>query len=145
MEETIRLPPSDGLYVAGTPNPWWCHKPGRFENSLTHISVKQGYWIDLNGPGTLTVAGLVPLNMVMTLKSGWNMIGFPSFDESYTFADLDAALGGRLQLVETYDPATGPFYLQKVVRNDWAATYIPPGYAYMVRVSVDVDWAVPNP
>jgi len=131
-------------YIAGTPNPWWCHKPGLFINSLDHVSVEQGFWIDLNGPGTMTVAGLVPQDVVIGLKSGWNMIGFPSFDESYTFADLDAAIGGSLQLVEMYDANAGPYYLQKVLRNDWATTHLTVGYAYMIRVSNDVDWSVPT-
>jgi len=132
-------------YVAGTPNPWWCHKPGRFGDSLTELSVLQGYWVDVDGPGTMTVAGLVPNNLMMTLKSGWNMIGFPSFNKSYTFADLDAAVGGALQLVEIYDASAGPYYLQKVLRNKWSTTYLQAGYAYTVRVSVDVDWLIPGP
>ena len=131
-------------YVAGTPNPWWCHKPGRLGNSLTRLNVSEGYWVDVDGPGAMTVAGLVPGNLVMSLRSGWNMIGFPSFNETYTFADLDAALGGALQHVEIYDASAGPYYLQKVPRNRWSATYLQAGYAYMVRVSVDVLWMVPG-
>jgi len=131
-------------YVAGTPNPWWCHKPGLFINSLTQLSLAQGYWVDLNGPGTMTVAGLVPQDVVVGLKSGWNMIGFPTFKESYTFADLNTATGGLLQLVEMYDASAGPYYLQKVHRNEWASTNMMTGYAYMIRVSSDVNWAVPN-
>ena len=131
-------------YVAGIPNPWWCHKPGRFINSLTELSILQGYWVELDGPGTMTVAGLVPENVVMHLKSGWNMMGFPSFNEAYTFADLDTAIGGMLQLVEIYDPAAGPYYLQKVHRSAWPSTYMETGFAYMVRVSSDVDWLVPS-
>jgi len=131
-------------YVAGTPNPWWCHKPGLFINSLTHLSVVQGYWVDLDGPGTMTVAGLVPKDIVVSLKSGWNMIGFPTFNQTYTFADLNTATGGLLQLVEMYDASAGPYYLQKVLRNDWASTHLVAGYAYMIRVSSDVNWAVPN-
>ena len=72
------------------------------------------------------------------------MIGFPSFSESYTLADLDAAIGGMLQLVEIYDANAGPYYLQKVHRNAWATTYLLPGYAYMVRVSSDASWQVPD-
>jgi len=131
-------------YVAGTPNPWWCHKPGLFINSLAELNVAQGYWVELDGPGTMTVAGLVPRGLVMHLKSGWNMIGFPSFDESYSFADLNAAISGMLQLVEMYDASEGPYYLQKVHRNVWASTYLTPGYAYMIRVSSDVNLAVPG-
>ncbi len=131
-------------YVAGTPNPWWCHKPGLFMNSLNQISVIQGYWVQMDGSGTMTVAGLVPRNITVTLKSGWNMIGFPSFSESYTFADLNAATGGLLQHVEMYDASAGPYYLQKVLRNAWATTSLEPGYAYMVRVSSDVNWRVPD-
>jgi hypothetical protein len=131
-------------YVAGTPNPWWCHKPGLFINSLTQLSVVQGFWVDLDGPGTMTVAGLVPKDIVVSLKSGWNMIGFPTFNQTYTFADLNTATGGLLQLVEMYDSSAGPYYLQKVLRNDWASTHLVAGYAYMIRVSSDVNWAVPN-
>jgi hypothetical protein len=98
----------------------------------------------MDGPGTMTVAGLVSEGMTLALKSGWNMIGFPSFYESYTLADFDAAIGGTLQLVEVYDANAGPYYMRKVSRHDWAATYLAPGNAYMIRVSSDVDWAVPN-
>jgi len=131
-------------YMAGTPNPWWCHKPDLTINSLTHLSVIQGYWVEMDGPGTMTVAGLVPEETTAILESGWNMIGFPSFKESYSFADLDAAIGGSLQLVEIYDPTAGPYFLQKVTRNAWASTYLMPGYAYLIRVSSDADWSVPS-
>jgi len=131
-------------YVAGTPNPWWCHKPGLFINSLTQLNIAQGYWVELDGPGTMTVAGLVPQDVVIGLKSGWNMIGFPTFNQTYTLADLNTATGGLLQLVEMYDASAGPYYLQKVHRNVWASTYLTLGYAYMIRVSSDVDLAVPG-
>jgi len=130
-------------YVAGTPNPWWCHKPGRFINSLTHLSIIQGYWVQLETPGIMTVAGLVPMDSIIDLKSGWNMIGFPSFRDSYTFADLDSAIGGMLQLVEFYDPGAGPYNLQTVHRNAWSTMYLHAGLAYMIRVSNDVNWLVP--
>jgi len=131
-------------YIAGTPNPWWCHKPGLFINSLNHLNPTQGFWVELDGPGTMTVAGMVPQNVVIALKSGWNMIGFPSFNESYAFEDLDAAVGGLLQQVEMYDSSAGPYYLQKVLRNAWPATYLNTGYAYMIRVSGDAGWSVPG-
>ena len=131
-------------YIAGTPNPWWCHKPGLFIDSLTELDLAQGYWVELDGPGTMTVAGLVPQNVVVGLKSGWNMIGFPTLNQTYTFADLNTAVGGVLQLVEMYDPSNGPYFLQKVLRNDWASTHLTTGYAYMIRVSSDANWAVPN-
>jgi len=72
------------------------------------------------------------------------MIGFPSFSGSYTFEELSADIGGSIQLVDTYDSSAGPCYLQKTLGKDWSTTYLSTGYAYMIRVSSDVDWLVPG-
>ncbi len=130
-------------YVAGESSPWWSHKAGRVINTLTELSHVQGYWIEMGGPGTMTVAGLVPENIKINLKSGWNLIAFPSFNKSYTFSDLDTALGGLLQAVEIFDSSATHYNLGRVQRVAWSTTYLDSGCAYMVRMSADVTWTVP--
>ena len=72
------------------------------------------------------------------------MASEPPFNSSYAFEDMNADIGGMLQMVEIYEPSAGPYYLQKVLRNAWSSMNLGAGHAYMVRVSNDVKWMVPE-
>ncbi len=95
-----------------------------------------GLWVNVTVGSALTVAGMVPANTTIQLRSGWNMVGFPSFNLTYTVADLKAATGGTR--VEGYYAPGLPYCLR--VLDDFEV--LETGYAYWVRVDADVDWIV---
>jgi hypothetical protein len=131
-------------YIPIGSDPWKSYKPGRPINDISTMDVKYGYWVKLNSPGTMTVAGLVPDLTTSNLKAGWNLVGFPSFRTNYTLGDLSAAAGGSLQAIEMYNSSNAPYYLQRLSQSEWATTYMEAGQAYWILLSSDVTWYVPS-
>jgi hypothetical protein len=88
----------------------------------------------------MTVAGLVPGGTAISLKSGWNMISFPSFNSSYTVAHLKSDLGLPGVRVEVFDSSAAPYNLQRAPD----AYLMLAGEAYWVYTPSDTIWIVPN-
>ncbi len=122
-------------------DPWLSFAPGRPFNDLNRLDNGAGYWIHVVSPGTMTLAGLVPESTAVRLKAGWNLVGFPSFNETYTFADFDAQVGG-IRAIEVYDGGAASYHLKRLDRSAWAITLMQPGMAYWILVSSDQDWAI---
>ncbi|MCK4757845.1 MAG: hypothetical protein KAS67_05295 [Thermoplasmata archaeon] len=107
-------------------------------NDLDHIDHTMGFWINITDveDGNLTMAGApVPASTIIQLKAGWNMVGYPTLNNSMTVAD--ALWGTGVDKVEAFDPGAtyklinvGPTYVMK------------PGEGYWVHVPVDTVWTV---
>ena len=69
------------------------------------------------------------------LHEGWNLVGFPSFDSTYSISDLNTEVGSTR--VEGFDSL--PHYHLRVLGD---AEVLLPGYGYWVKVDADVDWIV---
>ena len=122
--------------VSDINDPWKSYatfKPPNL-NDLHSLTRKMGFWLHVNSATTLTIYGM-PVNYTeISLKAGWNMVGYPSF-VSRTVADALAGTG--YDAVEGFDP--GMPYLT-IALND---TYMmKPGEGYWVHVNADVSWIV---
>jgi len=106
-----------------------------YRRGLWNVNHTMGMWVNVTQNSNLTVAGVVPVQTTMHLYGGWNLVSFPSFNSSYTVADLKAGIG--VTRVEGCDPAP-PYHLR--VLGD--AEVLQAGYAYWVRVDADTDWVV---
>lgn len=94
-----------------------------------------GLWVNVTSDCNLTVAGAVPTNANIQLRSGWNLVSFPSFNSSYTVYDLKMDTGALR--VEGYDP-TPPYHLRVLGDTEMLQA----GYGYWVRVEADTVWTV---
>jgi len=94
-------------------------------------------WVNVTGDCNLTVAGTVPKNTTIQLSSGWNLIGYPSFNATYTVSDLKTEVNS--QRVEGYGTSV-PYHLK--VLGD--TTFIQAGYGYWVWVDSPAIWIVTN-
>jgi ABC-type transport system substrate-binding protein len=106
-----------------------------YRRGLFDINHTMGMWVNVTQDSNLTVAGIVPAQTAIQLYEGWNLVSFPSFNSSYTVADLKAEAGATR--VEGYAPAP-PYHLR--VLED--AEVLLAGYGYWVKVDIDVDWIV---
>jgi hypothetical protein len=114
------------------------NKP-RSLNDLPNPNNTIGFWIHITSNGgdqMLTVgAGTAPADTTINLYSGWNLVGYPTFNDTTTVAD--AFFGTGANRVEVFDPAE-PYMIKEV-----APTYtMKPGEAYWVRVPVDTIWTI---
>ncbi len=106
-----------------------------YRRGLWNINHTMGLWVNITDDSNLTVAGIVPAQTVIHLQEGWNLVSFPSFDSSYSVADLMAEIGATR--VEGYDLAP-PYHLRVLGDGE----ILQAGYGYWVKVEADTDWIV---
>jgi hypothetical protein len=116
-------------------------------NNIGDWSNTEGYKIRVNSPGTLSVTGKPITDPVaISLRSGWNIIGYPSF-ASYDAAEILSPLINSGSLVKAQDQAGA-----SIERIPGTQTWInnigdfDPDEGYKVRVSAnDVLTITPSP
>ncbi|MCK4456430.1 MAG: right-handed parallel beta-helix repeat-containing protein [Thermoplasmata archaeon] len=120
------------------PNDKWKYympfKP--YKGDLSWLNHTQGFWINATEECNLTVAGLVPLRTSIQLYSGWNLVGFPSFDASFMLSDLRASVA--VDRAEAFDPSAPPHFLRIMQDSDEFSA----GDGYWVKVTGDTLWMV---
>jgi len=112
--------------------------PVRAYNDLMHLDNTMGFWINVTATCTFMPAGIRPVSTTIDLRQGWNMVGFPSFNTTYTVADLKADIGMAGVRVEAFDANAAPYYLQRV-SDSYVMTA---GEGYWVYVPADVMWTI---
>lgn len=128
-------------YSASDPiSPWKTYRPGGGSNSLLELYPTMGFWINVTAVCDLTVIGVRPSSEAIFLHAGWNMVGFPSFNTSYTVAYLKASLGIPRTIVEALDENATPYYLQRADDSYLMKT----GEGYWIFVTSSALWMVPS-
>jgi hypothetical protein len=113
----------------------WYMEDKTYSGRLSDVNHTMGIWVNVTQNCNLTVAGIVPAQTMIQLQEGWNLVSFPSFNATYTIADLKAETGATR--VEGYDPAP-PHFLR--VLGD--AEVLLAGMGYWVNVVADTIWTV---
>jgi hypothetical protein len=111
-------------------------------NDLTNVDRTMGVWLYVTtvGDGAITVGGAgysVPISTAINLRTGWNLIGFPSDDVGFTVAMLKLACPS-VTIVERYNGAQT--YLTSVMGD---AETLVAGRGYWVYSSSDTVWNKP--
>jgi len=106
-------------------------------NDLTAVSNRVGVWLNVTnvGDGFLNVTGLLPTTSQITLRAGWNLVGYPTLSTSMTVAN--ALWGTGADIVEVFDQSAT--YRTKVVGPNYV---MKPGEAYWVHCAADSVWTV---
>jgi parallel beta-helix repeat protein len=126
-------------YHAGKSRPWlhWHrNKPNRF-NDVIEINRKEGYYIDMITPDYLVTVGKVATSTEITMKTGWNLIGFPSLSNRLR-DDALSSISGKYNKVERYDTT-----LDKEVRLD-SGDFMEPGLGYWIHTTEDCVLTITN-
>ena len=113
----------------------WYMTSKDYKRGLWNVYGSTGLWVNVTEDSNLTIAGVVPAQTTIHLYEGWNLVSYPSFNSSYTVADLKVETGATR--VEGYDSAP-PYFLR--VLGD--ADVLQAGYAYWIRVDADIDWMI---
>ncbi len=111
-------------------------KPYRGE--LGSINETQGFWVNVTEECNFTLAGIVPTQTVLHLREGWNLVGFPSFQQDYPVANLKTE--ANAERIEGFDPPTSPYFLRLMLDGDIMET----GFAYWLNVTAGTTWIVRN-
>jgi parallel beta-helix repeat protein len=117
-------------------DPWKSHSPSKPFNDLTSVNRTMALWLVVNENCNFTVAGTVPRTTDISLKEGWNLIGYPSFIER----DVSIALSTvSYERVEGYSQIP-PQFLKIYNDND----IMEPGFGYWVKAGSDDVWVLTN-
>ncbi len=109
-----------------------------YGQSLEHLNHTMGIWVNVTQDSNLTVAGVVPTSTTIDLKAGWNLVGFPSFDDNYTVADLKAVVA--VERIEGFDGLASPYFLRFMADVDLMQA----GFGYWIKVESPAIWTVEN-
>lgn len=109
-----------------------------YSSSSFAMSNAMGMWIDVTFGSNFTVAGVVPAQTSIPLYAGWNLVGFPSFNVTYTVADLKGETGATR--VEGFDPSAPPYRLRVLQDSDTLLA----GEGYWIYVPSDIVWNLSN-
>jgi len=105
-------------------------------NSLTDISSTMGLWVYITsvGDAKLTVYGDYATSTSISLKAGWNLVGYPA----QTSKNITSALGGINDVpVEGYN-ANSTYLISQLP----GSYMMKPGEGYWVHVASDMVWTV---
>jgi hypothetical protein len=117
-------------------------------NDLNNLDESMGFWIRMNTDLTLVVSGTAPASSSIALRSGWNLVGYPSVANAALPGVLsDHGLGGDFSLVYAYHASEGSaaWKLYDLAGNPLLndLTELAPGWGYWIKTSADHTWSVP--
>ena len=116
-----------------------------FGNTLTSLDETMGFWIKMSSAQTLTISGSAPVTTNHALKTGWNLVGYPSMTNR-ALPDVFSlhGVGTDFSLVYAYHASDTDFW-KKYDRsapfgND--LTELAPDYGYWIKIGADHTWDV---
>jgi hypothetical protein len=115
---------------------WKQFNPLKVNNDLTFIDHKMALWLNITQDSDFTIAGLIPQSIDISLRTGWNLVSYPSFIDRQV---SDALSGLSYVRVEGFDPSS-PSGLMNMNDTD----YMSAGMGYWIKVSLDDTWTVTN-
>jgi len=118
-------------------DPWKGNNPLKppILNDLASLDHTIGIWVNMTSADNLVVAGQVRSSTTINLKAGWNLVGYPTFNNSRTVAD--ALMGVPYDMVDAYDGGA-PYLINQILGTD----IMSPSEAYWVRATADCIWVV---
>jgi len=130
-----------------TADPWKKYNVAAppFLNDLTEVNETMGLWIRANEAVTLTVSGLAPSSTDIALRTGWNLVGYPS-QTTRPLTEALQSIQGKYDLIYAYDATdtADPWKKYNVAAppflND--LTEMGSGYGYWISVTEDCVWTV---
>jgi hypothetical protein len=108
-----------------------------FLNTLSSLSVKDGYWLKVSEDVSLDVEGYVPSGASIDVKSGWNLVGYPRSSGEAVVDELTSLGDTVVQIKDvgsSYDPRI-PSFLNTL-------STMAPGSGYWLNVGADGTWTV---
>ncbi len=97
--------------VTDSVDPWKIYDSAKPFTGLDSVNEMMGLWVDVGSSSDFAVAGLIPQQSSIQIKTGWNLIGFPSV-ANCTVGDLLSSIS--YDRVEAFDPLSSIYNLKPV-------------------------------
>jgi hypothetical protein len=124
-------------------DPWkHNHNEKLFGNDLDQLNEKKGIWIHVTNPVVTEFVcyGNKPtVNPEITMKPGWNLVGYPSLTANQRSLGLnDLNFGSDIDVIQWYDPISSSWHFMG------PDDQFIPGRGYWIHSKVDSIWEVPQ-
>ncbi len=119
-------------------DPWKSFNPLKPSslNDLNNVSRTMGIWLKVTSSDDLAVTGYAPEPTSINLRTGWNLVGYPSLTSRLA---SDALAGTGADMISIYNGAA-PYLIED--RTDLSTVSMEPGNGYWVHVPADTVWNV---
>jgi parallel beta-helix repeat protein len=140
IESILQTMPCERIWWFDSPSQEWgsVDRSKPYSGNLAGLSQTSALWLETSSTSEIAILGLVPELTAIDLHVGWNLIGFPAFDATYTVGDLMFQTGATE--VEGFDAGNPPYSLKELS----ASEIMQPGYGYWIWVDKDTTWSVSN-
>jgi hypothetical protein len=115
--------------------------PGESSNTLTRIEAGRGYWVYMNGDGTLNIDGAEPSKTV-TLKTGWNLVGYNSGSSLPVSSALNS-IANKYSAIYAFDTAANS-YTAYIPGDGGTLSQLEPGRGYWIYATENATWTLPQ-
>jgi hypothetical protein len=127
--------PYDRLWKnEGDPQSWSSFSSNKPWPQGMRLGITDGWWIRAGTDTYFDVTGMIPGNVTVSLKAGWNLVGYPTLTDRTVAESL---LGLPYTRVESFDPLS-PYHLRAMSGNEYMTT----GMGYWIQVTQDTTWFV---
>ncbi len=126
-------------YAEDKADPWKAYKPGLPEwvvHDLKHIDQKRGYWINMHNKSSFYVEGIIIQPDEISLKTGWNLIGYPA-NQSKNISGALEMINSSFEIIWSYDAAEEEYYYFNSSSNDGTIEDMEPFRGYWIKMSED--------
>jgi hypothetical protein len=119
---------------AGNSKPWihWHESKPSSMNRLSYMDHTHGYYIELLSSGHLKTLGKLTGADIISLKTGWNLVGYPNLQSMERDTAL-SSISGNYNAVIQLDTLTGKYV------HLGPTDMMEPGMGYWVHVTADCD------
>jgi len=118
-------------------SPWSSYIPGRPYQSLTRLPQGLGFWLNISTPTPLIWAGLIPRQVTLQLKAGWNLVGYCSMQPDTVAATLAGISWDRVQ---AFGDLNDPYHLRDLLPTETLFT----AQGFWVHVTSDATLTFDN-
>jgi carboxypeptidase T len=127
--------PYDGLWKnGGGPQSWSSISTVKPWTQGMTLDITEGWWIRAGADTYFDVTGTLPGNVTISLKTGWNLVGYPTLTDRTVGESLSGLPYTR---VESFDPFA-PYHLRVMSDGDYMTT----GMGYWIYITQDASWLV---
>ncbi len=116
---------------------WKSYSKSKDHDSPFELDYRMSYWINVTSESNFTVAGRVMPRSYIVLKSGWNLVGYPS---PINVTSAQSLAGIPVSDIEGFDETTSPYFLRMMDPSDEMI----PGNGYWLRVDSSTTWVIDN-
>ncbi|UCD91771.1 MAG: hypothetical protein JSV43_05895 [Methanobacteriota archaeon] len=115
---------------------WLSFSSSKAWKSAMILSISDGWWINVSEDTHFDVTGVVPGSVPVSLKAGWNLVGYPTLSDRTV---ADALAGVDYSRVECFYELS-PYHLRALSDEDYMTT----GMGYWIYITQETVWTV-NP